>query len=111
MPAAAANDPDTARFAVWYDVFGLDSVYDYDPVWEKCVELGIAPTFHSAGSNQGLRNSPTNFTYNHIGHFADAGHADRQGDLPRRRHPALPGAALCLPRRRRRLGLRSCSAI
>src|SRR6476646_3774549 len=25
VPAAAANDPDTARFAVWYDVIGLDS--------------------------------------------------------------------------------------
>ena len=25
VPAAAANDPDTARFAVWYDVLGLDS--------------------------------------------------------------------------------------
>jgi predicted TIM-barrel fold metal-dependent hydrolase len=66
VPAAAANDPDTARFAVWYDVLGLDSEYDYDPVWAKCVELGIAPTFHSASSNQGLRLSPTNFTYNHI---------------------------------------------
>ena len=75
VPAAAANDPDTARFAVWYDVLGLDSEYDYDPVWKKCVELGIAPTFHSASSNQGLRLSPTNFTYNHIGHFAAAGHA------------------------------------
>jgi hypothetical protein len=75
VPAAAANDPDTARFAVWYDVLGLDSDYDYDPVWAKCVELGISPTFHSASSNQGLRLSPTNFTYNHIGHFAAAGHA------------------------------------
>src|SRR5580693_5966571 len=75
VPAAAANDPDTARFAVWYDVLGLDSEYDYDPVWAKCVELGISPTFHSASSNQGLRLSPTNFTYNHIGHFAAAGHA------------------------------------
>ena len=75
VPAAAANDPDTARFAVWYDVLGLDSEYDYDPVWKKCVELGIAPTFHSASSSQGLRLSPTNFTYNHIGHFAAAGHA------------------------------------
>jgi hypothetical protein len=54
---------------VWYDVLGLDSEYDYDPVWAKCVELGIAPTFHSASSNQGLRLSPTNFVYNHIGHF------------------------------------------
>src|SRR5580698_4597741 len=75
IPAAAANDPDTARFAVWYDVLGLDSEYDYDPVWAKCVELGIAPTFHSAASNQGLRLSPTNFCYSHIGHFAAAGHA------------------------------------
>jgi predicted TIM-barrel fold metal-dependent hydrolase len=75
VPAAAANDPDTARFAVWYDVLGLDSEYDYDPVWGKCAELGIAPTFHSASSSQGLRLSPTNFTYNHIGHFAAAGHA------------------------------------
>src|ERR1700745_3174882 len=75
VPAAAANDLDTARFAVWYDVLGIDSDYDYDAVWSKCVELGIAPTFPSASSNQGLRLSPTNFTYNHIGHFAAAGHA------------------------------------
>src|SRR5438445_8227396 len=75
VPAAAANDPDTARFAVWYDVLGIDSDYDYDPVWAKCVELGIAPTFHSASLNQGLRLSPTNFCYSHIGHFAAAGHA------------------------------------
>jgi predicted TIM-barrel fold metal-dependent hydrolase len=79
VPAAAANDPDTARFAVWYDVLGLDSEYDYDPVWAKCVELGIAPTFHSAASNQGLRLSPTNFCYNHIGH------SPRPGMRPPRR--------------------------
>ena len=53
----------------------LDSDHDYDPVWAKCQELGIAPTFHSSGSNQGLRMSPSNFVYNHIGHFAAAGHA------------------------------------
>src|SRR6266700_205141 len=79
VPAAAANDPDTARFAVWYDVLGIDSDYDYDPVWAKCVELGIAPTFHSASLNQGLRLSPTNFCYSHIGHFAAAGHATAKG--------------------------------
>ena len=71
----APTDPDAARLAVWYDVLAIDSDYDYDPVWAKCRELGIAPTFHSAGSNQGLRLSPTNFVYNHIGHFAAAGHA------------------------------------
>ena len=75
LPSYTGTDPDAARLAVWYDVLGLDSDYDYDPVWAKCEELGIAPTFHSAGSNQGLRLSPTNFVYNHIGHFAAAGHA------------------------------------
>ena len=79
VPAVAGGDKDTNRLAVWYEVFGIDSLYDYDPVWAKCREVGIAPTFHSSGSNQALRNSPTNFTYNHIGHFADAGHAAAKG--------------------------------
>src|SRR4029078_5704674 len=61
--------------AVHYDVLAIDSQYDYDPVWAKCVELGIAPTFHSSASGQGVRNCPSNFVYNHIGHFAAAGHA------------------------------------
>src|SRR5947208_511762 len=75
VPAAAANDPESQRFTVSYDVLAIDSQYDYDPVWKKCEELGIAPTFHSSASGQGLRNSPSNFVYNHIGHFAAAGHA------------------------------------
>jgi predicted TIM-barrel fold metal-dependent hydrolase len=75
IPAAAANDPISEKFAVNYDVLAIDSDYDYDPVWKKCEELGIAPTFHSSASGQGLRNSPSNFVYNHIGHFAAAGHA------------------------------------
>jgi predicted TIM-barrel fold metal-dependent hydrolase len=69
------SDSDGTRLAVWYDVLALDSDHDYDSVWAKCQELGIAPTFHSSGSNQGLRLSPSNFVYNHIGHFAAAGHA------------------------------------
>jgi predicted TIM-barrel fold metal-dependent hydrolase len=73
--AGPPADPDTARLAVWYDVLALDSEHDYDPVWATCQELGIAPTFHSSGAAQGLRLSPSNFVYNHIGHFAAAGHA------------------------------------
>ena len=70
----AVEEP-TGNEKVAYDVLAIDSPYDYDPVWAKCVELGIAPTFHSSASGQGLRNSPSNFVYNHIGHFAAAGHA------------------------------------
>jgi predicted TIM-barrel fold metal-dependent hydrolase len=72
-------DPALARFVVNYDQFGLDSDYDYDAVWQRCRELGIAPTFHTGGRSFGLRNSPSNFTFNHIGHFASAGHAVAKG--------------------------------
>jgi len=75
VPAAEGVDPALARFTVTYDQLGLDSDRDYDVVWQKCRELGIAPTFHTGGRSFGLRNSPTNFTFNHIGHFAAAGHA------------------------------------
>ena len=39
----------------------------------------MAPTFHAGGRGFGLRNSPSNFTFNHIGHFAAAGHAIAKG--------------------------------
>jgi predicted TIM-barrel fold metal-dependent hydrolase len=72
---ALARKGERIRTAATYDMLGLDSPYDYDPVWAKCVELGVAPTFHSAGRGMGFRVSPSNFTYNHIGHFASAGEA------------------------------------
>jgi len=65
---------EAGRFAYWLDFFGLDSQYDYDPVWAKCVELKVVPGFHSSGF-WGGRASPTNFMANHIGHFAAAGEA------------------------------------
>ena len=65
---------EAGRFAYWLDFFGLDSQYDYDPVWAKCVELKVVPGFHSQGF-WGGRASPTNFVNNHIGHFAAAGEA------------------------------------
>src|SRR5262245_20220896 len=75
MKQAKGADPDVIRMSQGFDQLGLDSEYDYDPLWQKCRELGIAPTFHTGGRSYGERNSPTNFTFNHIGHFAAAGHA------------------------------------
>jgi predicted TIM-barrel fold metal-dependent hydrolase len=75
VPAVAKTNPEASRYAVWHDTLGLDSAYDYDPVWAKCQELGIPPTFHSASSGIGLRASISNFVYNHIGHFGQAGEA------------------------------------
>ncbi|PYM17743.1 MAG: amidohydrolase [Candidatus Rokuibacteriota bacterium] len=75
VPALAEEHPEASRFVEWYDVIGIDSDHDYDPVWEKCRELRVAPSFHNGARSILLRNSPSNFCYNHIGHFASAGHA------------------------------------
>jgi predicted TIM-barrel fold metal-dependent hydrolase len=75
VPFLAAEHPEASKFVEWYDVIGIDSDHDYDPVWERCRELRIAPSFHNGARSILLRNSPSNFCYNHIGHFASAGHA------------------------------------
>jgi hypothetical protein len=59
--------------ARWIDGLGHGSPYDYSPMWEKCIELGVSPTFHSTGAGWGARTSPTNYVFNHIGNFASAG--------------------------------------
>ena len=53
------------------DYFGLDSAHDYDPVWAKCAELRVAPTFHS-GTGLRAGRSISNYVYNHIGSIAQA---------------------------------------
>jgi predicted TIM-barrel fold metal-dependent hydrolase len=59
-----------ARSGYWIDTLALDSTYDYDPVWRRCLELKIAPAFHSPSAGLGPFNSISNFMSNHIGHFA-----------------------------------------
>jgi predicted TIM-barrel fold metal-dependent hydrolase len=56
--------------ARYWDTLTLDSDYDYDPVWAKCQELKIVPTFHTSTLNFGYRTQRTSFVYNHVGHFA-----------------------------------------
>jgi predicted TIM-barrel fold metal-dependent hydrolase len=75
IPAVAREHPELASLTGRMDFFGLDSVYDYDPVWAKCVELQVAPTFHSslAGHSNpwmSATRSISNYVYNHIGNMA-----------------------------------------
>ena len=51
------------------DTLGLDSAYDYDPVWRRCMELGVAPASHTPGMGWGSRRSISSYVYNHIGSF------------------------------------------
>jgi hypothetical protein len=39
-------------------------------VWQRCIDLGVAPTFHTAAAGWGSRTSPTSYVFNHIGMFA-----------------------------------------
>jgi predicted TIM-barrel fold metal-dependent hydrolase len=73
ITAVAGKYPEAAPFAYRLDTFGIDSDYDYDPVWAKCLELKVAPTFHGPGEGLSARNSISNYVYNHVGHFAAAG--------------------------------------
>src|SRR4029450_13807511 len=75
VTALAEENPDASKVVDWYDVIGIDSDYDYDPVWAKCRELKIAPSFHNGARSILLRNPPSNFSYTPTGHFASAGHA------------------------------------
>ena len=77
IPQLEREAPTLAAEFPWLDVLGLDSIYDYDPVWQRCLDLGFSPTFHSNGRGRAftLRNSPSNFVYNHIGHFASTSEA------------------------------------
>ncbi len=65
--------PEGGPGAIWLDGLGHASLHDYDPLWRRCAELGVSPTFHSTGSGWGSRMSTSNFVYNHIGNFAAAG--------------------------------------
>jgi predicted TIM-barrel fold metal-dependent hydrolase len=59
----------------WVDTFGIDSPYDYDPVWAKAIELKMPLAAHTAGIGTSDRASISNFVFNQIGHFAAAGGA------------------------------------
>lgn len=54
----------------WTDPLALDSPYDYDPLWQRFGELGVAVTVHSPAMGLQLRQSASRYMYNHIGAFA-----------------------------------------
>lgn len=94
-PVAAAGE--SPRPMLWMDTFGADSPHDYDPVWRRCLELGVSPAFHSAGMGWGSRASPSSYVFNHIGNFAAAGEAICRAlllDGVPRRYPRLRFAFL-----------------
>ena len=81
----------------YLDTFGLDAAHDYDPFWQACSELGVAVNDHAGSSTWPDRQSPTNFVFNHVGHFAEGLHASCRAIVlggVARRFPDLPFAFL-----------------
>jgi predicted TIM-barrel fold metal-dependent hydrolase len=75
VQAIAEEWPDVAPWALWVDTFGIDSEYDYDVVWQTCLDLGLSPSFHSSAMGWPNRRSVSNYVYNHVGMLGEAHHA------------------------------------
>ncbi|HSR55614.1 MAG TPA: amidohydrolase family protein [Alphaproteobacteria bacterium] len=75
IEAVAEDHPELGRFASWMDTLCMESPYDYDPLWARCVEHGVAVTSHSPSTGWGSRVVSTHYIYNHVGSFAASGEA------------------------------------
>src|SRR5580698_216161 len=69
--ALADKDPDVSKYAFWLDQFGLDSAYDYDPVWARAQELGVSIAFHSGFIGMTPYRSISSYVSNHISMLAE----------------------------------------
>jgi predicted TIM-barrel fold metal-dependent hydrolase len=69
--ALADKDPEVSRYAFWLDQFGIDSAYDYDPVWAKARELGVSIAFHSGFIGMTPYRSPSSYVSNHLSMLAE----------------------------------------
>ena len=50
IPALDGADPRLGARGTWIDLYGVDSEYDYDPVWAKCcVSPVLKPLFKRLG--------------------------------------------------------------
>jgi predicted TIM-barrel fold metal-dependent hydrolase len=69
--ALAGKDPEVSRYAFWLDQFGIDSQYDYDPVWAKAQELGVSVAFHSGFIGMTPYRSISSYVFNHLSMLAE----------------------------------------
>jgi hypothetical protein len=71
-PFDAVRDraPELSRYAFWLDQFGMDSAYDYDPVWARAQELGVSIAFHSGFIGMTPFRSPSSYVFNHLSMLA-----------------------------------------
>lgn len=70
-PEVVKQAPHLAAYAMALTSPGIDVGDAYDPVWAKCVELGVAPSCHNAVRGRGTTHGSTsNYVFNSLGSFA-----------------------------------------
>jgi Amidohydrolase len=69
--ALADADPTVSDYAFWLDQFGIDSAYDYDPVWARAQELGVSLAFHSGFIGMTPYRSISSYVFNHVSMLAN----------------------------------------
>ena len=72
--AIVQETPDLTQYTTELLSPAIDMDNAYDPVWAKCVELGVAPTCHNAARGAGSTHASTsNYIFNSLGSFAQGG--------------------------------------
>jgi predicted TIM-barrel fold metal-dependent hydrolase len=70
-PEVVKEAPHLASYSMAPTSPGIDVGDDYDAVWARCVELGVAPSCHNAVRGRGTTHgSPSNYVFNSLGSFA-----------------------------------------
>ena len=70
-PQVVKEAPHLAPYSMAPESPAIDVGERYDPVWRKCVELGVAPSCHNSFRGRGsTHGSPSNYVFNSIGSFA-----------------------------------------
>ncbi len=75
IEAVTDDHPEYARYASWMDTLCMESPYDYDPLWARCVTHKVAVTSHSPSTGWGSRVVSDHYIHNHVGSFAASGEA------------------------------------
>ena len=69
-PEVLAEAPHLSHLSLAPTSPAMDCGDAYDPVWAKCVEVGVAPTCHDGFRGRGsTHGSPTNYVFNSLGSF------------------------------------------
>ncbi len=97
-PDVVREAPHLAKYSMVPTSPAIDVGDRYDPVWAKCVELGVAPSCHNSFRGRGsTHGSPSNYVFNSLGSFGQGSEyfcrALFFGGVPKR-FPALKFAFL-----------------